>query len=899
MPRVPSGTVTFLLVDMEASTDLLQRLGDARYAHLLAQHRRLLRATFRQEGGREIGTQGDALLVVFLRARDAVAAAVAAQQAIRRHSWPEGAAPRVRMGLHTGEPHKVAGEYVGLDVHRAARICAAGHGGQVLLSLTTATLVENTLPAGIRLHNLGSHRLRDLQQPERIFQVLHRDLPHEFPRLRSLDVLPNNLPRQLTSFVGREREIAEVKRLLSTTSILMLTGAGGCGKTRLALRVAAEVLDTYADGVWLAELAALRDPELVLQTVAAAVGVREVTGRSLLATLLDYLGPKELLLVVDNCEHLLAACAELMDALLRACRRLRVLATSREPLGVAGEIVWRVPSLSLPEPRRMPPVEHLMQYEAVRLFIDRAMAVRHGFTLTSHNASAIAEVCRRLDGIPLAIELAAARMQALSAAQIAERLDERFSLLTGGGRIAPPRQQTLRGTLDWSYDLLGHKEQALLRRLSVFADGWTLEAAEAICAGDGVGTQEILDLLTQLVFKSLVLMHAQDGRHWYRLLETVREFGRDRLGESSEMAATRRRYVDWYLHLAEQAESKLIGPDQSVWLDRLEMEHGNLRTALELSKMEEGESGVRLASALWQFWYVRGYFSEGRGWLEDTLSRSRDASAAVRAKALAGAGFLACRQGDYEGSIALCSKSLALFRDLGDLSGMGRVLYGLGMVAESQGDYERAKTLLTESLSLGRQVQDKWRMSVSLNSLGEVARSQGDYAAARMTYEESLALLRELADKRGIAITLGNLGHVALQQGNYEGAAGLFKEALGLAQQLVYKLGIAEYLAGLGGVAAGEGRFVRAARLLGSTEEVLSLLGALLRPPDRAEYERSIATTRAGLSDAAFASAWAEGKAMTLDQAIQCALSTNALDAFHAGPPGDRPDRSSSGLSMS
>jgi predicted ATPase len=790
----------------------------------------------------------------------------------------------------------VAGEYVGLDVHRTARICAVAYGGQILLSLTTSTLIEDGPPPGVGLRSLGQHRLRDLQQPERIFQVLHPDLPNEFPPLRSLDAFPNNLPRQLTSFIGREREIAEVKRLSSTTYLLMLTGSGGCGKTRLALQVAADLIDVYADGVWLVELAARAEPELVPQAVASALGLREVPGRPLQAILLDYLRTREVLLVLDNCEHLVTACAELAEALMRSCSRIRILATSREPLGVRGETVWRVPSLSLPEPRQMPSAEHLMQYEAIRLFIERATAVQPTFTLTLQNAGIVATVCRRLDGIPLAIELAAARMRALSLEQIAARLDERFTLLTGGSRTALPRQQTLRGTLDWSYDLLSHKERALLRRLSVFAGGWTLEAAEVVCSDDGVEAQDILDLLTQLVFKSLVLMDAQEGDVRYGLLETVRQYGRSKLDESGEAASVRTRHLNWYLRLAERAEPELIGADQSLWLDRLGVEHDNLRAALEWSKVEEsdGESGLRLARALWQFWYVRGYFSEGRGWLEAMLSHSRDASASVRARALAAAGFLACRQGDYDGSIRLSTESLALFRELGDLSGMGQALYALGMVAESQSDYERAKTLFIESLTMGRQVGEKRRMAVSLNSIGEVARCQDNYEAARASYEESLSLMREVKDKRGIAITLGNLGHVALYQGDNERAAKIFREALGLARQLVFKLGIAEYLAGLGGVAATEGRHQRAARLLGIAEEVLSLLGALLRPPDRAEYERSITATHAGLNDAAFAAAWAEGKAMTLDHAIEYALSTQAFNSFRHGEPEDRTGRPSS-----
>jgi len=843
---------------------------------VLADQRRLLGAACRQEGGQEVETQGDAVLVAFPRAGAAVAAAVAAQQAILSHPWPEGGAPRVRMGLHSGEPRQVAGEYVGLDVHRAARICAAGHGGQVLISLATSALIEGRLPPGLVLRDLGRHRLKDLQQPERIFQVVHPDLPDEFLPLRSLDNIPNNLPRQLTTFVGREREIVEVKRLLETSPLLMLTGSGGCGKTRLALQVAADVIDRYPDGVWLAELATLAEPDLVLHAIASALGLREARGRAARrATVLNYLRTKSLLLVVDNCEHLIAACAELAEAFMRSCPRLRILATSREPLGIQGETVWRVPSLSLPETPRPPSPEQLMQYEAVRLFVERATAVQPAFTLTGKNPGAVATVCRRLDGIPLAIELAAARMRVLSVEQIAVRLDERFSLLTGGGRTALPRQQTLRGALDWSYDLLSHKERAVLRRLSAFAGGWTLEAAEAVCAGEGVEAPEILDLLTELVFKSLVLMDVQEEQVRYRLLETVRQYGRDRLEESGEGTSARMRHLHWYLRLVEQAEPELIGAGQSLWLDQLEMEHDNLRAALEWSRTEEGsaDAGLRLAGALWQFWDVRGHLTEGRRWLEAMRLSSCDASPPIRAKALAGAGFLAWRQGDYDASTELCTESLVLFRALDDLSGMGQQLYVLGVTAEGRGDYDRAKALLAESLALCRQVGDTRRAAISLNSMGEVARCQGDYAAARASYEESLALRRTVGDKRGIAIALGNLGHVALHQEDYTDAATRFREALGLFRQLAYKLGVADILAGLGGVAAAEGWQARAARLLGATNELLGLLGAVLAPPDRAEYEHILAVVRAGMNDQAFAEAWAEGKAMALEQVIEYALS--------------------------
>ena len=471
MPALPTGTVTFLFTDIEGSTTLLQRLGDRRYAEVLAEHQRILRAAFAEGNGQEIDTQGDAFLVAFPRASDAVGAAVAAQQALTQHAWPDGASLRVRMGLHTGEPHSGETGYVGIDVHRAARIAAAGHGGQILLSDVTHGLVVRDLPEGVSLRDLGEHRLKDLAHQHRLFQVMSADLPAHFPPIRSLDALPNNLPRQLTSFIGRDKEIADVKRLLSTAYLVTLTGSGGAGKTRLALQVAADVVERYPDGIWLIELAPIADPALVPKTVASALNVPEQPGRGMTDTLVDVLRRRTLLLVLDNCEHLLAACAGLTAALLRVCSQVHILATSREGLGVPGETLWRVPSLSLPDARRLPTPEDLVLYEAVRLFVDRAKATAPGFGVTSENASAVAQVCHRLDGIPLAIELAAARVNVLAVEQIAARLDDRFRLLTGGSRMVLPRQQTLRAAIDWSYNLLSETERALFGRLSVFSGG--------------------------------------------------------------------------------------------------------------------------------------------------------------------------------------------------------------------------------------------------------------------------------------------------------------------------------------------------------------------------------------------------------------------------------------------
>ena len=869
MPGLPTGTVTFLFTDIEGSTLLLGRVGDRQYADVLSQHQRLLRAAFAQGGGHEIDTQGDSFFVVFQSAKDAVATAVAAQLSINAHTWPPDVAVRVRMGLHTGTPTNAGGRYIGLDVHRAARICAAGHGGQILLSLETGGLVEDNPPPGVSLRDLGSHRLKDLKQPEKVFQVLHRELPDGFPPLKSLDAFPNNLPRQLTGFVGRENEMAEVKRLLTTTFLLTLTGTGGAGKTRLALQVAADVLEGYPDGVWLTELAALSDPALVPQTVAAALGVREVPGRPMLETLLYYLERKKLLLILDNCEHLVAACAQLVGELLRTCPGLRILATSREPLGIQGEIDWRVPSLSLPDRRQLPSFERLAQVEAVRLFVERAVAAKPTFALTPENAAPVAAVVQRLDGIPLAIELAAARVPALSVDQIAARLGDRFRLLTRGSRASLPRQQTLRATLDWSYQLLTEREQRLLRRFAVFAGGWTLEAAEAVCGGDGIEEFEVLDLLTQLVFKSLVVTDEQNGEVRYRFLETVRQYGLEKLEESGETDTIRKRHRNWYLAFAERAEPELMGVKQATWFDQLEVEHDNLRAALKCS-LEGGdpEAGLRLAGAVWRFWYVRGYIGEGLGWLEAVLSVRRGTAAPFVAKALMAAGGLAFVQGDYVQGRRLYEDSLTMWRELGDRRQIAYLLSNLGFLTTAQGDYVAARSLLEESLAIRRELGDKRGTATSLNNLGLLLYRVGDPVAARALFNEGLAIWREFGDKQHIAMALTNLGLVASTQGDYALARSLYEEGLGIRKALGDKQGMAYTLEGFAGLAVAQGHGIRAARLLGAVEALRETIHAPLPPANQADYARKVSAARAALGEQAFGAAWAEGRAMTLDQAI-------------------------------
>src|SRR5918998_4342554 len=498
---------------------------------------------------------------------------------------------------------------------------------------------------------------------------------------------PHNLPSEFSSFVGREKELAEVKRLLEYNRFLTLTGSGGCGKTRLALAAARELVERFEDGVWLVELASLSDLALLPQAVASTLGVREQPGRSLIETLSDYLGSKKVLLVLDNCEHLIEACAELAEALLHSCPELRVLATSREAMGLTGEVDWPVPSLSLPDLRRLPDIGSLPRYESARLFVERTMAVKPTFALTEQNAPAVAQICYRLDGIPLAIELAAARAKVLSVEQIADRLDDSFGLLSAGGRATRPRQHTLHATMDWSHELLGREERILFRRLAVFSGGFSFEAAESVCIGEDVERDEVLGLLSRLVDKSLVVARAERGETRYRLLETIRQYGREKLEESGEEAEVGQRHAGYCLGFAEEAERELGGPDQARWLTRLEAEHDNLRAALSWSLGEVGDAGLgaRLTAALWSFWSTRGYVNEGRKWLESAISRSEHAVTApptlARAKALNGAGVLAMVQDEVGAAKVHIEEGLSLYRELGDKEGIASSLVSLGSVA--------------------------------------------------------------------------------------------------------------------------------------------------------------------------------------------------------------------------
>jgi non-specific serine/threonine protein kinase len=683
----------------------------------------------------------------------------------------------------------------------------------------------------------------------------------------------DNLPIQLSSFVGREREIAEIKQLLSSSRLVSLTGAGGSGKTRLAIQVAGEIAKDYPDGVWLIELASLTDPVLVPQKMASVLGLRQEPSRTLQETLTTYLAMRDLLILLDNCEHMIDAIAQLVDTLLRACPKLRVMTTTREALGIAGETAFRVPSLSLPDIRNLPPLEKLTQYDAVRLFIDRASSVLPSLTVTEQTARTIAQICHRLDGIPLAIELAAARVKALSVEQIATRLDDRFRLLTGGSRTALPRQQALRAMIDWSYDLLSDDERMMFRRLSIFVGGWTVEAAEAICTCGNREQIDVLDLLSRLIDKSLVVADKLDGETRCRMLETIRQYARDRLMESDDALTLRACHLDYFLNFVENAALKLHSPEQSMRLNRIEAEHDNLRAALDWA-WESGKAGIalRLAVALKRFWEMRSYFGESRAWLERTIEASPNAPAPIRASALLGLGRLDRFQGKYADGTVHLEECLTLFRELGNQSETADVLQTLGELAAEQGNLGLASERFEQALTLCRELPDERRMAGIYLSQGEIARVRGDYENAAKLYSTSLTLLEALGDERRRGTALYNLGQVALHQGNHAKAVALFQENIRIGQNLANKWMIAHGLAALAGAAGLSANPARAARLSGAAEALLTSIGAQMDLADRMEYERHLTETRAQLDEKMFESARAEGCAMTMEQAVAYAL---------------------------
>lgn len=701
----------------------------------------------------------------------------------------------------------------------------------------------------------------------------HANLAPSPSGVREAQVLdgPPNLPRRLTSFVGRERELAEIERLLAQTSLLTLTGTGGSGKTRLAIEVARKLREAYSDAVWFVDLAPLSNPDLIPQVVAAALSVHDESRSPTLTTLINYLRPRRALLILDNCEHLVFAVARFVETILQRCPNLKILATSREALRTPGEVRWCVPSLSIPPLESPLALERIQEAEAVRLFVDRARAVEPRFEATLENSALLAQICRHLDGLPLAIELAAARVKVLSLDQIVARLDNRFHLLTTGSRTALPRHQTLRALVDWSYSLLSEPERILFRRLAVFSGAFSLEAAETICADDVIRREQVLDLLTSLVEKSLVLVdERQSSNARYRLLETLRQYTSELLRESGEDDAIHERHARYYLEYVERPDSRLAASREAAWVSRLEPDRDNLRAALQwFIDTDQFPLGFRLARRHVEFWYNTGPRSEGREWLTRLLRLPSAAPhTSVRAFALEIAAWFARAQDDFAVARSLCHEALTISEEIADKSGMTRALWGIGEVALAEGDADAARTWFEQSLVLARKVRHPRELSVALIRLGDALRMQGEYTAARGHYEESLRIGGDSA------WSLRNLGFVTIHEGDFERATTLLQESLARYQRnsegrIYYCIA---FLIGFAGVAAAHGSSTPAAHLLGAVNAQLHRVGGSLDPGDRIEYDRLVSMVRGSLDEQQLSAALVAGAAMTLDEAMTYAL---------------------------
>jgi len=919
----PQGTVTFLFTDIEGSTRILSAIGPERYGELLGVHQEVIRAAIAAHGGHEIDTQGDAFFVAFARPHEAVDAAVEAQRVLAAHPWPEGAALKVRMAIHTAEATTTSHGYVGVGVHRAARICAVGHGGQVLISQATHDLLVDEGVA-TSLMDLGTHRLKDFQEPQRIFQLMATGLATDFPPLRSA-TSPSNLPAELTSFVGREREAADVRALLDRHRLVTLVGVGGTGKTRLLLHVAGDVAGTHADGEWLVELAPLREPALVVEEVDRALGVQVGPGQTSIGALIDFLRDKELLLLLDNCEHLIEAAAALTEQLLGSCRSIRIMATSREALGIAGEATYPVPSLGVPEASENLEVDAIGSTEAVALFVERATTTLPSFRLDPSNAHPVVEICRRLDGIPLALELAAARVNVLSPAEIAKGLGDRFRLLTGGRRTAVPRQQTLQALIDWSWDLLHEEDRRLLRQLSVFSGGWTLDAAAAVTGGDEPNSLATLDGLGRLVDRSLVTV-GHDGETRYGMLETIRQYANERLVASGEAATLRTRHLRWYARLIHEAAAGLDGPDVLAWLERLETELDNIRAALDWAFETDTRATLEMCIELSRYWRSRTMGIEGVDLMRRAAELAHewrnapsDVPAAERqvleARIVATMRLLLWNRGispvgtpaEHAADVARASgdraslidalvldlqiplvtqtgprtdaqratakEALEIATDLGDPFRLGLVYNAMGLLEapENPSASEHWLDLATEG---ARSSGSPWSLAAVLQMRGRIAAQGGRLEAARAYFREAQALFEQVGDTRFALSAQSEVAHAFRRSGDVAEAEAEYRRTILGWQRSGNRGAVANQLESVAFLAILTGNGGRAARLLGAAEALRERAGNAMSQRERLEYDNEVARLRDLLTAPGLDAAWAEGRALPADAAVALAISS-------------------------
>jgi predicted ATPase/class 3 adenylate cyclase len=911
--EAPSGTVSFLFTDIEGSTRLLHALGRERYGEVLREHHRLLREVWERHGGYEVDTEGDAFFVAFAQGSAALAAAAEAQRTLAQAPWREGFELRLRIGVHSGEASLEAGRYVGVAVHRAARICSAAHGGQVLVSEPTVSLCADEELAGVGLRDLGLHRLKDLTEPHRLYQLLIEGRPTEFPPPRTLENRPTNLPVQPTPLIGRERELDELGRLVAQPDVQLVTliGPGGTGKTRLALQLAADQIEQFHDGVYFVALAPVRDPKFVVPSIVQTLAVQEQPRQTLAETLAQHLRDKKLLVVLDNFEQILDA-APTVGELLREAAKLKVVVTSRAPLHLSAEREFPVPPLPVPNLDQLPSLDALVTYEAVALFVERARAFAPDFQIASENASAIAEICARLDGLPLAIELAAARVRVLQPPALLARLDRRLKLLTGGPRDLPERQRTLRKTIEWSYSLLSEEEQTLFVFLSVFVGGCRIEAAEAVFDSEGGPELDVLDGLHSLVEKSLLRQRDDaDGEPRFWMLQTIREYAAEQLAAGSEAQAVQQRFRRYVVALAEEAEPELWGGQEEVWLARLERENANLRATLGSAIAEgDAESALRLAASIIRFWEIRSRYSEAREWLSQALALD-GGNAELRAKALMGVGRAARWQCNWSEAIEALEQSAAVFRDLHDLVGISRCLGFLGHARLFTGDTAKATDVLEENLATARETGNAGTIASALYNLAFAYIERRDFGRARELFEQAGRIFDSLDSKYGRAVVVIHIGYTALLAGDsdeattrltkglneaeevgspmwifaanrYRALLALLQERPDEAEDLLAQLAhgrdevageeIAHVLYDFAAAAAATDDAPRAARLWGAADAEFERLGLALLEEDRLLRDRFMPAIRRSLDDESWQTAWSEGHKLKADDAIAYAL---------------------------